>query len=46
VNKEQLMELKMAGEDKILKENMPHCHFLHHKSRKLAINCPRYSMAP
>jgi hypothetical protein len=33
MNMEQSMELELAGETKVLGENLPQCHFVHHKSR-------------
>jgi hypothetical protein len=29
---EQSVEFEMAGETEILRENLPQCHFVHHKT--------------
>jgi hypothetical protein len=32
MNAEQSLEWELAGETEVLRENLPHCHFVHHKS--------------
>jgi hypothetical protein len=32
LNMEQLMNLELAKKTEVLGENLPHCHFVHHKS--------------
>jgi hypothetical protein len=37
------VEFEMAGETEILRENLPQCHFVHHKTH---MNWPGFELEP
>jgi hypothetical protein len=40
---EQLVECELAGETEVLGENLPQCHYIHHKSN---MTLPRLEPGP
>jgi hypothetical protein len=35
VSVEQMMEWRLAGETEVVGENLPQCHYVHHKSHMI-----------